>query len=467
MSGTFHGLEVAKSGLVAAQIAINVAGQNIANAKTEGYTRQSAVQNSVSAGLGPFQYAPAGTSVGQGVTVTSIMQNRDGYLDIRYRNANSTYNTFSSTLSALESIRGVLDETDTDGLNAVLADFYSSLQDLSNNAGGVEYASLLRSAAEKVTNTLNEYASQFLQIKDELSYDLSLSVGDVNTLLAKINDLNGTIAVAALNGTDCNELKDARNLYLDELSGYMNITVTNNLNGTVSISSGSGTLLDAATGTVTALAVDTGSGSYAVVDGGGNDFAISDGSIKGLLQSLNGAGVYAGAGGDPFKGVAYYQRALDDFAAAFASVYNNLNAANGDLFAASGGGAVTAANIRVSDDWKNSAGFVDTSGDIPSEMLGAMDEKVAVSSGFMGTFEEYAALLMSDIGTDASYYGDMAAAKSAIAESIQDDREAISGVSIDEETVNTIKYQKAYQAAARVMSVLNEMLDTLINGMAV
>ena len=360
-----------------------------------------------------------------------------------------------------------MDETDTDGLNAVLADFYSSLQDLSNNKGGVEYASLLRSAAEKVTNILNEYGSQFTQIKDELNYDLSLTVGDVNTLVGKINELNNTIAIATIDGTDCNELKDSRNLYLDQLSGYMNISVISNTNGTVSIKSGTGTLLDAAAGTVTTLSVGTASGSVSVVDGSSNSFEITDGSIKGMLQSLNGAGVYAGAGADSFSGIVYYQKAVDDFASAFASAFNSLNSANGNLFAASGGGAITASSICVSDDWKNDAAFVDTSGNNPSDMLDAMDKKIAISASFTGTFEEFAALLMSDIATDASYYTDMTSAKGAIVESIENDREAISGISIDEETVNTIKYQKAYQAAARVMTVLDEMLDTLINRMAV
>ena len=467
MSATFHGLEVAKSGLVASQIALDVTSQNIANAKTEGYTRQSVVQNSVSAGLGPFQYAPAGTAVGQGANITSIMQNRDGYLDTRYRNANATYNTFSSSLSALKSISGVLDEADTDGLNAVLADFYSSLQDLSNNKGGVEYASLVRSAAEKVTNTLNEYASQFAQIKDELNYDLSLSVEDVNSLVGKISELNSTIEIATIDGTDCNELKDSRNVYLDKLSGYMNISVINNTNGTVSIKSGTGTLLDASTGTVTTLSVGNASGDVAVVDGSGNNFEITDGSIKGMLQSLNGAGVYAGAGADSFPGIIYYQKAADDLAASFASTYNSLNSAKGNLFAASGGGTITASNICVSDDWTNSTGFIDTSGSCPSDMLAAMNKKIAISGNFTGTFEEYSALMMNNIATDTSYYSDMTSSKSAIVESIEDDRQAISGVSIDEETINTIKYQKAYQAAARVMTVLDEMLDTLINRMAV
>lgn len=468
MSGTFHGLEIAKSGLTAAQIAVNVANQNIANSKTEGYTRQSVTQTSVSAGMGPFQYATAETSVGQGVTVSGIAQNRDAYLDTRYRNANSVSGTYSSTLSALQSIEGVLDETDTDGLNVALADYYSALQDLVNNDSGTEYMSLVRSAGEKVTDIINEYASQLEQIEEELSYDLSLTVADTNNLLAKVNELNKNIAVATVNGTDCNELLDQRNLFLDKLSGYVNITVETLTNGAVTITSGGTTLLDAASGTATTLSVGTSTAGAAIFDEGGNEITFTQGSVTGILQALNGAGIYAGAGEETFRGVVYYETSLDNLAAAFADTYNTLNAANGDLFAATdGSGTITAANIGISDDWKNSASFLDTSTTVPADMEAAMEASTSISSDFTGTFEEYASLLMGNIGLDTSYYSDMSAAKSSILESIQDDREAISGVSIDEETVNTIVYQKAYQAAARLMTVLDEMLDTLINGMAV
>lgn len=467
MSATFHGLEVAKSGLAASQIAVNIANQNIANAHTEGYTRQSAVQNSVSAGLGPFQYARAESAVGQGVEVTGITQNRDAYLDIRYRNANSACQSFASALSALDSVRGVLDETDTDGLNAVVSDFYTALQNLSGNNKGIEYASLLRSAAEKVTNVLNEYASQLDQIQGEISYDLSLSVSEANSMLSKIGELNRNISVSMLNGTDCNELLDARNMILDRLSGCMNINVINEPNGAVSIKCGSATILDAAAGTQKTLSVKTVGGSVGIYDETGTELTIAEGSFKGLTRSLNGMGSYASAGSDTFAGIPYYQKALDDFAASFVSVYNGINAGKGDLFSDAGGGTVTAAGIRVSENWKQNAAFVDTGRTAIEKMISAMDKKVSVSTCFTGTFQEYTALLMSNVGMDVGYYDDMTSAKSAILESIQDDREAISGISIDEETVNTIKYQKAYQAAARVMNVLDEMLDTLINGMAV
>ncbi|MPM90807.1 hypothetical protein SDC9_137929 [bioreactor metagenome] len=362
----------------------------------------------------------------------------------------------------------MLDETDTDGLNVALADFYTALQDLVNNDSGTEYMSLLRSAGEKVTDIINEYASQLGQIEEELSYDLSLTVADANNLLLKVNELNKNIAVATVNGTDCNELLDQRNLFLDKLSGYVNITVETLSNGAVSITSGGTTLLDATAGTVTTLTVGTSTAGAAIFDGGGNEIQFTQGSVTGLLQTLNGAGIYAGTGEETFRGIVYYETSLDNLAAEFAETYNSLNAANGDLFAASdGSGTITAANIGISDDWKLSATFLDTSGTVPSDMEAAMEASVSISPDFTGTFEEYASLLMGNIGLDASYYSDMSAAKSSILESIQDDREAISGVSIDEETVNTIVYQKAYQAAARLMTVLDEMLDTLINGMAV
>ncbi|HWQ50698.1 MAG TPA: flagellar hook-associated protein FlgK [Terriglobales bacterium] len=468
MSATFHGLEIAKSGLTAAQIAVNVANQNVANANTEGYTRQSVNQTSVSAGLGPFQYAPGEVSVGQGVSVSAINQNRDAYLDTRYRNANAVYGTYATTLSALKSVASVLDETDTDGLNVAFADFYSALQDLVSNDSGTEYRSLVRSAGEKVADILNEYASQLEQIEDELHYDLTLSVADLNNLLVKINELNKNISIATVNGTNCNELLDQRNLYLDKVAGYANITVETLLNGSVSITSGGTALLDATTGTVTTLSVGSDAAGAAIFDGGGNKVEFTQGIFKGLLQTMNGKGIYAGAGEESFRGVGYYKTSLDNLAAAFAETYNTLNAANGDLFVTSDGSAtVTAANIRISDDWRQSAAYLDTSGTVPTDMKAAMDAATAISSDFTGTFEEYSSLLMGTIGLDTAYYSDMSAAKSSILESIQDDRESISGVSIDEETVNTIVFQKAYQAAARLMTVLDEMLDTLINNMAV
>lgn len=467
MSATFHGLEVAKSGLTAAQIAVNTASQNIANANTEGYTRQTVLQNPVSAGLGPFQYVKPEPGVGLGVAVSAIAQNRDAYLDIRFRAAAGSYQTYATALSSMDSVRAVLDETDADGLNAVLGDYYSALQNLKNNPEGVEYASLMRTAGEKVSNVLNEYAFQLDQIKGELQHDLTLSVADVNTLLDKIDKLNVNIAVATLNKTDSNELSDARNLFLDKLSGYINITVINKPNGAVSIKSGAQTLLDAPAGAHMTLSVGTGAAGVAVLDGSGAELSFSDGSVKGLLRSINGAGAYAGAGEDAFVGVTYYQRALDDFAASFACAFNTLNASNGDLFVNAAGGPVTAAGVRISEDWRQNAAFIDLSQPTLACMLGAMDQDAAIGPCFTGTFEEHASLLMTGAGLDVSYLQDMTASKNAILQAIEDDRESVMGISIDEETVNTIKYQKAYQAAARVMSALDEMLETLINQMAV
>lgn len=461
MSSTFNGLEIAKSGLVSSQIAQNITGNNISNVNTDGYTRQGVDQSSISSTSGVSRYASTSVKSGKGVSVNSIAQYRDEFLDLRYRNANATYNTYSTSLSALQSIESIVDETENDGLIVSFQDYYTALEDLGNNTGDVEYASLARSAAKTVAAMFNQYAEQLKETREGLEYDLSLTISNINTYIEKIRALNTNIKISIVNGTDYNELADERNAYFDELSSYMDIKVEENNDGTISVLCGSEYLLDAQNDTATTLSVDTSTDTVKVVDGGGNEFAISEGSVKGILQSLNGLGSYAGIGEDSYYGLAYYEKALDDLAFSFGDTYNNLNSANGDLFESSDSGNITAATISVSEDWFNNAEHIDT--DRITDMIGALEDDNAISSAFTGSFEEFATELMSEMAVDVSYIKDMSNTYKAIAGTIQDERESISGVSTDEETVNMMKYQKAYQASARIMTVLDEMLDKLIN----
>jgi len=465
MSSTFYGLDIAKSGLVASQLALDVTSNNVSNVGTDGYTRQGVDQTSVSSSGGAFRYANTSVQSGKGVSVNSVTQYRDSFLDLRYRNAESTFNTYNTNFSVLSSVKGIFDETSNDGLINSLQGFYTSLENLSGNSGDVSYASLARSSAKTVTGMLNQYANQLSQISDEQETNLTTSLTDVNSYIQKISVLNQNIAISKQNGSDCNSLLDERNLDLDKLSGYINISVEDNSNGTVSVKCGSSYLLDAVSGTATTLSADTSSGMSKVVDGGGTEFDISDGSIKGILQNLNGQGSYAPPGGDNYYGIAYYQKALNEIASTFASTYNNLNGSNALFTTSDLSGSITASNISVSSAWLSDASLINT-GNI-TNMISALKNDVSFSSGFTGSFEEFATELMSENATDASYNKEMKTTYSSIVNTITDQREAISGVSTDEEAINTTKYQKAFQASARVISALDEMLDKLINNTGV
>ena len=191
-----------------------------------------------------------------GVTVNGIKQIRDDFLDVRFRNASADNGALSKSVSILTDIENILDETQTDGLGVMLREFAYNLQTLSLNAGDIEISGLVRSSAQKVAETLNQYAAQLDTIVEQETYDMTVTVKSVNTLLNKIADLNATIKTEKLQDNPVNEINDTRNVYLDQLSAALNITVESHTDGTVSVKTGDTYLLDAAAGTVLELSVN-------------------------------------------------------------------------------------------------------------------------------------------------------------------------------------------------------------------
>lgn len=469
MSSTFNGIEIARSAIVASQVALDVTGQNISNVNTKDYTRQSADLVSINYGSSIYRLAQTDASnVGQGVDVLKISQARDFFVDASVRNANSQYNTSNTILSALTDVENVMDETQIDGLHAMLNDFYKQLQSLSNNVGNVEYASMVRSSAEKVTQTFNQYATQLSQIRDEQKLSCEIAVDDMNTTIDKINEVNALIKDQTIRGSVPNELLDMRNSYLDTLSGYINITTSPQGDGTVQVTSGGINILKSTFDvSVVGDAVSILRSDGVVTN---QAFSPSGGTIRGYLDILNGAGTYSLVGENSFRGLTYYDRALDSFAAAFAGTFNAINtldtASPANLF-----DGTTAADISISDEWYQNADYIvvadEGTNDNVVKMINAMDNNVdeILYPGVKGTFEGYSRTLMNDNAVDVGYYADILQMHGNILTSVTNQRESITGVSTDEETINMVKYQRSYQAAARLMTMMDENLNTLINSM--
>jgi flagellar hook-associated protein 1 FlgK len=334
MRPTFFGFEAARSGLTAAQAGLDTTGNNIANLSTEGYSRQVVDQTATYLGSVSDKYSPLAQQFGGlGTTVEGISQVRSQFLDLRYRDANAENSANEKMLSILSDIESNFDETQNDGLSAMLDDFNTQLQVLSLNAGVVEYSSLARSSAQKVAQTLNQYSTQLTVIRKQTADEMDISVKDANTLLDKIDAINQSIKSSQLQGDRTNELNDTRNRYLDELSKYMNIKATYHMDGTLSISSGSTTLLDAPAGTVATLTLDdSATGMNLLADG--SAMTLTGGSLFGSMEVLNGKGSFAGAGENDFRGIPYYQASLDSLANSLAGTFNTLNGAGKPLFTA-------------------------------------------------------------------------------------------------------------------------------------
>jgi len=470
---TFSGFEIVKSGIQSAQVGLDVTGKNITRMGAEGYSRRVVDQKTVYYSSSTYKYAPVGGQrLGQGVTIDKIVQIRDKFLDIRFRAANSEYADFAKKTEVLESINDILDETTNDGLGVLIEEFYERLQVLSTNTGKIEFASLVRSSAQKITETVNFYYGKLQQISELEKVNLeSITILDINKSLQEITELNKTIQNEELVGNVPNDLYDARNLLLDKLSKYMNIEVgeygdDSPYKGAVSVKCGDTYLIDPSSDYTATLKMEEDAGKVKIF-ADTTELVFTSGEIKGTLDIINGEGSFAGV--EEFNGIPYYLKSLDNFAQKFAEVFNGLN--GGDLFVGN-----DASDFAISDEWLADANFlkVTTEGSQDSgkndnvlRMLYALDSKQQITGSFEGTFIEFVVTLMADAAIDKNFYTDRASASDTVLTTIDNQRESVKGVSLNEETVNMIKYQRAFEASARVMTALDEMLDIIINRMGV
>lgn len=501
---TFAAFQTANRALTASQTLLNITGNNIANVNTEGYTRQRVDLTSVSSTSLNQKFANVSTTnTSQGVSATGVSQIRDTFLDARYRTENadsSMYNAIGSGLSDLESI---FDEIDTDGLHAQLADFADQLETLSQTPSDQDVALTVKTSAQSLTSILNSYAQQVTEVRDQAIYDLEAGVvADFNSIVESISNLNSEIKAEEISGSTPNELYDKRNSLIDELSSLAKIKVTTSteeISDNISVANVTISLYDEKTGTSIAL-VEDGQFSTISLNTEGDTVTIelsssiddhetditehfTSGSVKGYLDVINGEGSYAGTDGNEYKGTMYYMEALNTFASTFADTFNTLNDVNttdtleDPLFAPSDGSTtITAFNIAISDEWLadsmaiNAAGYGESSGDNSNAllMIEALESDItftdsATGQKFVGTFADYMTGVVAELSSDITLTEDYLDTSDNVLASLAASRDSVSGVSLDEEGINLMAYQKSYDAAARFMTVLDEIMDRLIN----
>lgn len=227
---TFGSFTQARLGIYASQAGLSVTGNNISNINTDGYTRQKLQQTSFYAGGSDRYYSTYDIRVGNGVLATSVSQMRDPYLDIRYRSEMASVGANDAKLAGLQQVQNVLDEVGDgeDGFGILshhFSDLLSKLHQLSDQTGLAEYDIQVRSSAETLAKQFNSYASQLKKIYDNGMTSFKQDVEAVNNILDGIRSLNSTIRKAEIHGDNALELRDQRNMLIDQLSAYVKIDV--------------------------------------------------------------------------------------------------------------------------------------------------------------------------------------------------------------------------------------------------
>ena len=358
---TFSGFTIAQLAMTASQRALDVTGQNIANINTKGYTRQQVDLVSLNLrGADPTSSNPS-SKIGYGVEITGISQIRDPFLDVQYRNQIAKVGTADARQAGLDQLADIFDETDRDALKKALSDLSSSLDQLSSNANNSEFDSIVRSRSQVLLNYIHQKATDLKTTREETIYGLeNTDIKTVNGLLSDIGELNDTIWKGQILGNPSLELMDQRNNKLDELAGYLPISVSykevtigssekynypvvtfNGSNGlSYELTAGEhgenfasfsmeehkdsdgnpdGTVrISMIPATNYPKGVDTSSLKIDVTD------YLKDGSIKGTVDLLNKSGELDDPATD-FRGFGYYEKTLDSFVQTFAKTFNDLN----------------------------------------------------------------------------------------------------------------------------------------------
>jgi len=228
---SFGSFTAARLGIYAAQKGLGVTGNNISNINTKGYTRQRIEQASLKTGGADAYAAKYDAHTGSGVLVTGMSQIRDPYLDIRYRSEWSSVGYSDHKLTGLQDIAAILDETGKgankgDGLLfAGLSDFKKSLEQMSTDTSAESNDTLARASADTLVTLFRKYAEDLEELRTNAVTKLRQEVDKVNTLIAKIQELSTAIRKSDIHGDPALELRDERNVKIDELSEYVKVNV--------------------------------------------------------------------------------------------------------------------------------------------------------------------------------------------------------------------------------------------------
>ncbi|MBS42948.1 MAG: flagellar hook-associated protein FlgK [Nocardioides sp.] len=462
MSGTLSSLNTALSAIRYNRVAMDVASNNVANVSTEGYTRRRVV--------GEAEGAPQVAALwsrydgaGGGVRTGAIDRLSDSLIVARARTEHGSLAYLESRATSLARLESGVGEPGDSGVAAALADFRSAWQDVGNDpAGDAARTQVLTRAAALA----DAFHAQAANVEGEASMQrLTMQglVSEVNTAAAELAETNRAIASARLDGVDVNDMLDTRDrlaLNLAELTGGV---ATERTDGGVDVTVGGVALVTGRT--AAQLTIATGVNPDGTSDGLPVTLAVTSGSgasqVTTPLTSTPRGEV--GASLDLLTTtLPAYAAGLDALVADFADTINTLHAGAYDLdgnpgatfFTYTPGSAASSLSLAVTDRRAVA---------VSAYPGGVLDASVADALGTAGQAEHDYQSLVNGLGTEVASSRRLATTQSLLTAQVDSAHEQLAGVNLDEEMVSMLSAQRAYEAAARVMTVVDSVLDTLIN----
>lgn len=502
---TFHGLEMAKRALFAQQSALYTTGHNISNANTEGYSRQRVNFET----MNPYPSASRNRpqlpgQMGTGVTVQTVERIRNKFLDFQFRAENNQKGYWDTKADALTRMENLLNEPSDSGLSKTLDSFWQSLQDLALNPDTSGAKSVVARRGLAVTDTFNYLSKTLQSIRADHKNQIEVTTKELNSLVSQINNINKQLKKIEPHGYLANDLYDERDRLVDKLSEIVNIRVEHHKSSETSLDIADGLISIAIIndeGVEVAKLIDKDLNinevevefvdvpnsynavkSIRIINESGDPVNILDhnvtGSLTGLVEAY-GEEVSLEDGTLTVKGkYPEIMDELDKMAYNFAKDFNKVHSLGHPQ------DDDTTKNFFVSED----VDFIEE--EVPRGFASSITVNQEISKNpelirvnteenkndgknaleLAKLFDEprdFFASLIGDLGVETQEAKRNASNVGILRSQVEEQRMSVSAVSLDEEMTNMIRFQHAYNAAARSMTVVDEMIDRIINHMGI
>jgi flagellar hook-associated protein 1 FlgK len=457
MSINFSSFEIGRRALNANQLGINITGQNIANINTPGYSRRR------------VQLAESTTSeingyhIGTGVSVQGVQSFRDNLIQSRIQTETGIAGRLTAYRDTLAPVEVALQGSETGGIQNALNSFFGAFRDLDANPNSTSLRSVAVQRGQNLANAFQSTRSKLDSVSTDTDSQIRSTVDGVNSLSQHIASLNNEIRNADSAGGDSSALKDQRSELISQISELAGTHQTQNTDGTINLTIGDGRPLVSGDQAFTLQASNTPPLGLAAITLDGQPATFDEGKIRGLQDALTETTSQIDS--------------LDNLAAALVQRVNTLHTSGTDLDGNAGTNffnntpPVTAANISINPAISANSRLVVASartqpgqnGTVAGDIADLLTDQTTTAGSRTGSFNSIYGSMLSEAGAHINTAESDLSTQAAIIAQTTAQRDAVSGVSLDEEAINLMQYQKAFEAAARFIKVADEMTQTILS----
>jgi flagellar hook-associated protein 1 FlgK len=448
-------MSIALSALSNNQEALDVTSNNIANQNTPGYSRQRVnLSEAATVQFGSLQF-------GTGSQIDNIQSVRDQVLDFRINTETQTQSALDAFLGPMQQVQQNFNEAAGTGLQSAISGFFNSFSQLSTDPASVPLRQSALTAGQSLASSFNSAASNLTALQQSTDQQVPTIAQQVNVLAQSVAQLNTQISQSQSSGQNSGTLEDQRNTLIQQMSQLIDVSQIQGSDGSIEVSTALGAALVVGGQQFNLqVATNASTGQNEILSSTGKDLtsSITGGQLGGLLRVRD-------------QEIPSLTSKLDTLASGIANAVNTTQAAGTDLNGAAGqnfftvpavaAGTAQSISVNLTDPSQIAASLNGSTGDNANALALAQLQNQNITGGDKPL--DFYSNTVAQLGSDIQQATTQSNTQDTVVQQLQTQRDSVSGVSLDEEAANLVQFQRAYQAAARIVNVVDTLTQTAIN----